>query len=266
MKRSVLLVACLVLTGMSEASALTLKPEMFDAGIQLSHITYKEPGLMRESGYMYGVNASYARIGKALMWKVDGTLTTGKVDYVGSYQDGTSLTVKGISDTMFETRGVIGPTDFVYLSEYYLPYIGFGYRYLFDGANKGPGGYRRESTYLYIPIGIEGAPKSRDDWSFGYTLEYDLFISGTQKSYLSDADQGFNDVENQQSTGHGYRVSLRFVRSGKQDIIIEPFYKYWKIDRSNMKPLTYYGAPTGWGLVEPDNNSTEIGVKFILKF
>lgn len=258
--------ACLLMIGPMEAAAASLRPAAFDAGVQLSHITYREPGLMRESGVMYGVTASYTNLGRSVMGRIDGTLSYGEVDYVGAYQDGTPLTVKNIKDTMFEFRGVLGPTDFVYVNSYYLPYIGLGYRYLFDDANVGPGGYRRESNYLYIPIGVEGVPMTRGEWKFGFTLEYDLFLKGRQVSYLSDVDRGFNDVENDQNSGFGYRASVRFIRSGTRDIIIEPFYKYWKIDESDVQRLYYYGTPTVYGVSEPDNHSKEIGVRFIVRF
>lgn len=199
------------------------------------------------------------------MWKVDGTLTTGEVDYVGSYSDGTPLTITGITDRMFEARAVLGPTEFIYLSSYYLPYIGLGYRYLYDGANVAPGGYRRESNYLYIPLGVEGMTAMQSQWSIGFTLEYDIFVSGTQYSYLSDADPGYNDMQNSQSSGQGYRASLKFIHAGDRDLIIEPFVKYWKIAQSDTTTITYYGTPVGYGY-EPANNSTEIGMKVMLKF
>jgi hypothetical protein len=265
MRWCVLLLLCSSVVATSEASADTLSPSSFSVGLQLSHITYREPDLMRESGIMYGVTASYTGIGRSLMGKVDGTLTFGSVDYVGSYDDGTPLTIENIQDTMFEVRGVFGPTDFVYIASYYLPYVGLGYRYLYDGANVGPGGYQRESNYLYLPLGVEGVPVIRGAWSFGFNVEYDLFIRGTQCSYLSDADPGFNDVENKQSSGYGYRLSLRFIRSGAHDIIIEPFYKYWTINESDRALLTYYGAPYAY-VVEPDNHSKELGIRFIMSF
>jgi hypothetical protein len=265
MRWCILLLLCSSVVATSEAVAGTLRPSAFDVGVQLSHITYREPDLIRESGVMYGVTASYTGFGRAFMGKVDGTLSLGSVDYVGSYQDGTPLTIENIKDTMFEVRGVLGPTDFVSITSYYLPYIGLGYRYLYDGANVGPGGYRRESNYFYIPLGVEGVPATRGDWSFGFTLEYDLFLRGTQCSHLSDADPGFNDVENEQSSGYGYRASLRFIRSGNHDLIIEPFYKYWNVDESDAELLTFYGVPYAY-VVEPANNSKELGIRVIMRF
>jgi hypothetical protein len=265
MKKTFLLAACLAVLVFDGSSVLALSPSSFDAGLQLSHITYKEPGLMRESGIMYGVTGAYTRVRPGLMWRIDGTLTTGQVEYVGSYWDGTPLTVKGIQDTMFETRAVLGPTDFVNISSYYLPFIGIGYRYLYDGADKMAGGYRRESNYIYIPLGVDGLVTTKGRWSVGFTAEYDMFISGKQYSYLSDADPGYNDMENTQDSGYGYRASLKFMREGKQNLTIEPFVKYWKIDKSNTTTITYYGTPVGSGY-EPSNNSTELGVRVLIRF
>lgn len=260
-----LAIVCLFILCPSAAFALPYNTSEFDAGVQISHITYKEPDLMRESGIMYGVHAFYAKSFQGLRWKIDGTLSRGEVDYVGSLSDGTPLTVENIQDTMFEARVAVGPTSFVYSDSYYLPYIGFGYRYLYDGADVGPGGYRRESNYLYIPIGIEGVPFVREKWSAGFTLEYDLFLRGRQLSYLSDADPGFSDMENEQTSGRGYRASLKFIRSGKHDLVIEPFYKYWSIDESDTQIITYMGIPYAYGY-EPKNNSTEIGIKMLIRF
>jgi hypothetical protein len=265
MKKTFLL-TFLALFFFNGSSVLALSPSSFDAGAQLSHITYKEPGLMQESGIMYGVTGAYTSVGRRLMWRVDGTLSTGEVEYVGSYWDGTPLTVKGIRDTMFETRAILGSTEFVNISSYYFPYIGIGYRYLFDGADKAPGGYRRESNYLYIPLGIDGMVTTKGRWSLGFTVEYDYFVSGRQFSSLSDADPGYNDIESKQSSGYGLRGSLRFIRAGRNDIILEPFIKYWKIAESDMVPLTYNGVPTPYGVVEPENNSTELGIKVLMRF
>ena len=43
--------------------------------------------------------------------------------------------------------------------------------------------------------------------------------------------------------------------------VIEPFLRYWNIDQSEVQNLTDYGA-----VLEPKNESTEIGVKFTIGF
>jgi hypothetical protein len=51
----------------------------------------------------------------------------------------------------------------------------------------------------------------------------------------------------------------------KVDLLIEPFVRYWNIDKSNDSNVTYSGVIVGYGY-EPKNNTTEIGVNFGIKF
>ncbi|KAF0119468.1 MAG: hypothetical protein FD151_1999, partial [bacterium] len=37
-----------------------LKVHTWELGTEISHITYKEPDVMREKGMMYGIDGSYA--------------------------------------------------------------------------------------------------------------------------------------------------------------------------------------------------------------
>lgn len=219
---------------------------------------------MKETGFMYGLFLSYS-LRKELMAKFDGLLTFGQMKYEGSLSDGTPLTFTGINDTMFEVRAVFGPADPLSDTLEIIPYAGIGYRYLYDGADSSPAGYRRESNYLYLPIGVESPLPTKTGWSLGFNVEFDLFLQGRQVSYLGDADPGFNTIENKQSSGYGLRGSLKFIRSGRNNIILEPFIKYWKIGESEKETLTYYGMPMGvvW---EPANNSTEVGVRCMLRF
>ena len=89
---------------------------------------------------------------------------------------------------------------------------------------------------------------------------------GTQKSYLSDVDPGFNDVENKQTSGYGFRGSISITKKYKKaGFVIEPYIRYWNIEDSGIELLTYYGTPVLYG-IEPSNNSTEIGCKLAVTF
>jgi hypothetical protein len=263
-KRGFLTVACLVLLGSTAAPAEPSQNNALDVGLQLSQITYKEPGIMKETGFMYGLFLSYDHR-KEIMAKFDGLLTFGQIKYEGATWNGEPLTISGIKDTMIELRAVLGPAEPFSDTLAVIPYIGVGYRYLYDGANNTPGGYRRESNYFYLPIGIESPFPTGTGWTVGFSLEYDLFLQGKQVSYVSDADPGFNDVENKQSSGYGLRGSLRFIKSGRNSIILEPFVKYWNISESSVSLLTLYGSPYMY-VVEPANNSTEIGLRCTVRF
>jgi hypothetical protein len=189
----------------------------------------------------------------------------GSVDYKNSG------TIDDIPNFFIETRGLAGldfnTTETVTLT----PYIGLGYRYLNDDSSgklttTGAAGYERESNYFYLPLGIEGKIQMGDEWSITPTAEYDIFILGQQASHLGDANPSFGDVTNDQNSGYGVRGSVKILKTGeKVDLLIEPFVRYWNIDKSNDSNVTYSGVIVGYGY-EPKNNTTEIGVNFGIKF
>jgi hypothetical protein len=41
---------------------------------------------------------------------------------------------------------------------------------------------------------------------------------------------------------------------------VEPFVRYWDIDESDPAPDSYFGIPTGFVWIEPENLTTEYGV------
>ncbi|VAX34977.1 hypothetical protein MNBD_UNCLBAC01-718, partial [hydrothermal vent metagenome] len=80
-------------------------------------------------------------------------------------------------------------------------------------------------------------------------------------SYLGDAVAGLNTVSNKQNKGYGLRGSFKIVKkSNNMDFYFEPFIRYWNIEDSEISTLTYNGVAVGFGL-EPNNNSTEYGIK-----
>jgi len=239
--------------------------ENWEVGTEISHITYKEPGIMEEKGMMHGIFGSYI-YRSGFMLKAEGRFSAGQVDYDGELQDGTPYTIDNINNYGLEFRGLAG-YDFPILKASILtPYIGIGYRNLYDAGSKDPAGYDRDSNYIYSPIGIEVVTDLDDKWSIGATAEYDIFWRGKQISYLSDANAGLSDPENTQRKGYGVRGSIKLMKRGEKfDFAIEPFIRYWKIEESDISAVTYYGNIVAYGY-EPDNNSTEIGCKLAVMF
>jgi hypothetical protein len=237
---------------------------VWETGPEISYIEYKEPDVMSEKGLMYGIGAAYS-YHNGVMIKVAGRFSYGQVDYQNSG------TLNNIDDIIFEIRA-LGGYDFRILSSFTMtPFIGFGYRYLRDDmagriTSTGAKGYLRESNYLYSPIGIEAVNVFGKGWSVGVILEYDYFWKGMQRSYLSNAVAGYNDIENNQNSGYGGRGSIFIKKQGDRVFFaIEPFIRYWNIDKSEVQDLTYYGTVIGTAW-EPKNESTEIGVKFMIGF
>jgi len=251
----------------------------FEVGSEISHITYKEPGLMKTKGIMQGINFAYAFHGqlppsaKNGMLKIEGRYSRGKVDYDGSLTDGKTVipfSIDDIPDYIFEVRGLFGNDFFVSEIISFTPYLGIGYRYLNDNAHKkSEYGYERESRYIYIPIGIEFIRRFERGWSLAVKAEFDAFAWGRQKSHLSDFYAGYGDITNSQHKGYGLRGSFRIQKKGQiVGLIIEPFIRYWSIEDSELVPITDYGVPDPEGecWVEPKNNSTELGCKLALLF
>jgi hypothetical protein len=219
---------------------------------------------MSQRGPMYGIDAAYS-YHNGVMIKVAGRYSYGKVDYQNS------STLNNIDDSIFEIR-TLGGYDFKISSSFTMtPFIGVGYRYLKDDmsgriTSTGAKGYLRESNYYYSPVGIEAVNVFDKGWSAGVILEYDYFWKGMQKSYLSNVSAGYNDIENNQNSGYGVRGSVIIKKqTDRVFYVIEPFVRHWNIDKSDVQNVTYYGTVIDRGL-EPKNESTEIGVKFMIGF
>ncbi|NOZ69954.1 MAG: autotransporter outer membrane beta-barrel domain-containing protein [Deferribacteres bacterium] len=231
---------------------------------QVSHIRYKEPQVMEEKGVMYGIGGSYAYHNKVML-KIQAGYSLGQLDYKNSG------TIDNIDNYMIELRGLGGYDIPVSKATVLTPYIGLGYRYLNDDSSgkissTGAYGYERESTYYYSPIGIESVTQLNSAWSVGLTVEYDLFWEGKQKSHLSDVNASFSDLKNDQHQGYGWRGSVSLRKKGKKvSFVMEPFVKYWNIAKSERSFITVSGSIWGYGW-EPENNSTEFGIKLAAIF
>lgn len=259
MKKLLALTICFMFVGAGSIFAeAELQKHTWELGPEISYITYKEPGVMREKGMMYGIDGSYTYHNK-LMLKADGRFSYGQVDYKNTG------TMNDIDDYMLEFRGLGGYDFSVLASSMLTPYIGIGYRYLNDDmsgrtSSTGAAGYEREISYIYSPIGIE-MTTAFENWSIGAILEYDYFWDGTVKGHLGDVP-GYYDIENDQDEGYGIRGSINFKKKGEKiDFVIAPFIRYW-----NIKDSETTTDPAGTSWIEPKNNSTEFGIKFAAKF
>ncbi len=255
---------CFMLWGIGYSFAETLSNHSFEAGTEISHITYREPGVMKNKGTMKGIFASYSRY-KNLTWKAEGRYSFGEVDYENSG------TIEDIDDYIIEIRGLVKNPDcgLPLLKKHatkIIPYGGIGYRYLNDNSSNmisstGAWGYERESNYIYTPIGIESITDLDNNWFLAMTLEYDYLWWGKQKSHLGDVP-GYYDIENRQTKGRGGRGSIELQKRAKLiDVVLGCFIRYWNIEESETTT-----DPSGASWVEPKNNSTEYGVKFAFRF
>lgn len=252
------------------------KPRRHEGGLsfEVSNIYYDEPDFMRNKGFMYGISGDYTYRPNNFMLRADGRFSLGDVDY---WSDG-SGTAEGLRDYNFETRFSFGYDLIASEKASFTPFIGFGYRYLFDGeegaiSTSGARDYDRKSNYLYSPIGMETMLRLKRGWSLGASGEYDLFLHGWQYSEIGDflvtiyPLVGLPDfvAKNDQEGGWGARGSIRLTKNaGRVAFTTEPYLRRWSVkdsDAFQIQVLNLVG-----GLREPANTTTEWGLKLGIRF
>jgi hypothetical protein len=265
MKKYLLLVLAFLFV-VAPAYAGSLEHE-FTIGPELSHITYKEPGVMTEKGWFYGIAGSYTlKVPVLTDMKVtvgpEFKLAKGKVDYNSPI----SGSLNGIDDVLFEAR-LLGGAEFQVTKDMALrPYTGFGYRSLVDDSqgmttSTGAWGYKRWIRYYYIPVGVAYSYGFAQDWKLKAYAEYDLFLRGKVTSYLGYLP-GYEDIKNTQKSGYGLRAGLNVSKKFTSwSVSFGPYVKYWKIKDSQVTTDSY-----GRGWIEPRNHSTEIGGALTVNF
>jgi hypothetical protein len=250
-----------------------LRRIVYDIGPELYSFKYEEPGLMEEKGIFYGVafGATYrewvsgssrqALSDNKIMVRGEGRFAFGQVDYEGGIQDIETgeiypYSVDNQDDFVLEGRLMLGPE---WLSGNILStlYAGIGYRYLNDDPpSSDPYGYERESNYYYVPIGFGIDTDLQAGWSWAGGIEYDYFIWGLQRSHIFPTI-----LENEQNSGYGYRASIKLQKKSKDvNFVIEPFFRYWDIDDSEIEYNIWRGG------LEPANETTEYGIQLFWMF
>lgn len=240
-----------------------------ELALTFSAYSYEEPSIaVSDTGDKFGVG----HVGTWVLqndWFVKDELrfAYGKTDYVGS---GVQL---GAPDWYYEARGLIG-RDFRVRNSVISPYAGFGYRYLMNDvrgySTSGAAGYRRESNYYYLPLGLTHHFVLQDGAVLLTTVEYDYFLWGEQVTRLSDLI-GYNgyirafDTSNRQNSGYGYRLGMVYQMS---DWSYGPFVQVWNIERSEYttQVMTDASGSRIFRLHEPQNQTVEFGIRASFRF
>ncbi len=150
------LIALLLVSFASAAYTMESKEQELKFGTEISHITYKEPDFgVSEKGMFFGVYANYVYRPEWFVnyLSLDGHAAIGVVDYKGSGE------IDNIDDYLMEPRVLVGKSLDLADNSRLTPYLGFGYRYLYDDlggmvSSTGAAGYDRRSQYIYLPLGL----------------------------------------------------------------------------------------------------------------
>jgi len=244
-----------------EGNPLLTRPG-WELGGQAAHYWYEEPDFAKLSGNRVGIVVARTF--------TDASGFFSRIDLRGSYgrlkyESAVSGTQDGVPDWILEARAVAG-WDWVGGSVSLSPYLGLGYRYLYDDSRgystTGAIGYRRYSNYLYAPVGLTARYHLGDGWVLTPTLEADVFLQGTQVSKLSDTDLGYIDVTNDQKKGRGHRASLMLE---KDRWALGAWWHYWHIEDSDIQ---FAGVVNGVprAALEPANYTRESGLESRYQF
>ncbi|MFZ2619487.1 MAG: outer membrane beta-barrel protein, partial [Alphaproteobacteria bacterium] len=228
------------------ALAVAAEEAALEFSVKLGSYQYTEnPNFMSlDSLPAYGLGGAYTiPLDAHQRLRFEGTYTQAKADYKSS-QGAT----KDNSNRYIDLRAFYA-RHFDYGSMDITPRVGLGYRFLRNVLADIPSvatGYARESTYLYLPVGVE----VRTPTGFYADAEYGYLLKGRQVSALSP------DLENEQDTGSHIRLSAGY----ETDIYkIGPYVDFWRIEQSSTDCA---GSTCGY---EPKNFTREFGVQLTLK-
>jgi hypothetical protein len=228
-----------------------------DLSVKGGYFRYDEPGVdISYAGMITGLQGAYKKTFSGWSLKIQSEIMSGNLNYNGrlnSHQTVDGAALSSSDDNRSLTYGSnLWYSDSVVLvgraffkNQYHLtPYAGLGYRYLNNPDNPDvPYDYRRQVTYLYFPLVLEFEKVLSRKRSWGITAEVDLLLKGSAKANLSDASDGYNDLNFNQSLGGSVKLTGLYNREiGGHLVSLRPFVEMWMVDESDTDILEYEGA------------------------
>jgi hypothetical protein len=260
-----ILVVVLMIPAFTHAESLPLSTSSgTELGLQISDYRYEEQYnnafLMSNVGIKLGFAGGYTRaFGNGWYVLGDARVALGEVKYTGSGSK------EGNPDVLLDGR-LIGGKDFDRGSFLLSPYVGLGYRTLYNDlrglTSSGSAGYRRSSRYIYLPLGLTHRFRVTTEARISTSLEYNHLLEGRQQSFLSDSNFQSNDPVNTQRNGYGIRLVSSYETVSWS---LGLFYQFWSLKDSDRVVLTTSGVPVG-SVIEPQNTTTEFGVQLKYRF
>jgi len=218
--------------------------------------TYQEPGLMRISGVLYSLGASYRQsLGSSPFWAdVRGVFAFGQPTYDGAIVNlntGVTTPVRERShDFLSDGQTQVGVSMFEGHRVQWDVHSGLGYWFLLNKV-AGVGSYTRQTQYYYWPLGTRVSVHTGPAWTWSVGLQLNVFLKGQVKSKLSEANRSLSDSEVTQRRGRGAQLHLIGEWQLEQArLFVETYYRRWDIERSTIDPQTFY---------EPANRTRMLG-------
>jgi len=252
--------ACLLLS----SSIVFAEKHRFKIGLETNYFDFNAESA-KIDGFMYGLVGTYTRHTEKTMFSVDLRYSLGVLDWETW---GATPGKSDRDDWILEGRLLMGQ-DFSRSNKNSItPFVGIGSRLWNDDGDSAES-FERVTHYVYCPFGLKIDNPLSPDWTWGITLEYDLFVFGLTKVHMSDTNPAFNDPELTHNflSGYGLRFSFRLNRIfAKNHILsIEPYIRYWDIDATDYEGVTFNGIQVS-GMRVSANYTTSYGLRLSFKF
>lgn len=119
-------------------------------------------------------------------------------------------------------------------------------------ANDGQYDYRRDINYYYVIYGLQFEALNNDRNILLVQVEVDNLVGGSVKTYLSDADSRYPDLDLQLRDGMAYKLGAEYYYNlaNSAKILTEVSYKKWQVSESKA------AEANGMYFVEPKNTTS----------
>jgi opacity protein-like surface antigen len=234
--------------------------------IGLSSYDYHEPIVPMPYGTqevkIYGLRGGIGYYGtrplaESFFGLVEIDYSFGSVEYAASEISGSARSEgKGIPDYYLEGKIAVGQ-DFTFDSFVLSPYVGLGYRRLFNEMSSLSSAYDRTQEYFYLPVGLIHRFSLGSDGMLETTVEGDFLLAGYHKAEFSDFVSSWEDANFKQASGYGIKASMIYR---KGNLGIGPYLNYWNIADSDTDNIQCDEVMT-CETFEPANSTIEYGMK-----
>jgi hypothetical protein len=227
------------------------KEHQFAVGLMASNFYYQEPGLMKDSGYLYGVGLQYLyQMNSTLQFRVDGELSAGTLTYDGHFMDGSPAKFEGEQFRIFAIDTTWAKDIYTDEPSVFGPFYGAGYRSTYDSKDN-DSDYRRDYFYVYGIFGLQYRTKHSSQAASNLRLGLNYLVGGINRTYLSDFDPDLPDVTLSYNSGTAVKIAYEYTRllQDSKKLIVGLAYTRWSVAPSQIAR-----TPVG-NFVEPANDT-----------
>ncbi len=218
----------------------------------------------REKGVLPGLRISLRGDDDPVFTRIDASFHTGEVDY-WSPANGDSTT-----GTQFLT-GSIEAGGWLDSQRQWGGFLRLARRVWgrdIHGTDNASGLYEE---YRWSEVGIGAVRRwsgPHHNWTHSFSATAYAVTGGSMFVELSGVS-GANWDDETLDLGDSSGLRVRYTAThdrGSYSVLIEPYYEYWEFGRSNEKPITSDGTPTGLVVHEPRSESQRAGVALGMGF